>query len=41
MVGTSHPLVITGITLGLIFLIYFVYILPAYGSLKRNVLPPA
>lgn len=38
MVGFSHPLVITGVTLGLFFLIYFLYILLAYRSLKRNVL---
>ena len=39
LVGTSHPLVITGITLGLFFLIYSIYIIIAYTSLKRNVLP--
>lgn len=39
MVGGSHPAVITGISLGLFFLIYGVYILLAYTSLKRNVLP--
>ncbi len=38
MVGASHPMVITGITLGLFLLIYFIYILLAYGSMKRNVL---
>lgn len=39
MVGESHPAVIAGISLGLFFLIYGVYILLAYTSLKRNVLP--
>ncbi len=39
MVGTSHPVVILGITLGLFFLIYFIYIAMAYGSMRRNVLP--
>lgn len=39
MVGASHPLAVAGITLVLFFLIYFIYILLAYGSLKRNVLP--
>ena len=38
MVGASQPMVITGITLGLFLLIYFIYILLAYGSMKRNVL---
>lgn len=39
MVGGSHPAVIAGISLGLFFLIFGVYILLAYTSLKRNVLP--
>lgn len=39
MVGESHPAVIAGISTGLFFLIYGVYILLAYTSLKRNVLP--
>lgn len=39
MVGSSHPVIITCITLSLFFLIYFIYIWMAYSSLKRNVLP--
>ena len=41
LIGASHPVVILGITLGLFFLIYAIYILLAYTSLKRNVLPYA
>ncbi len=41
LIGTSHPIVILGITLGLFFLIYAIYILLAYTGLKRNVLPYA
>lgn len=37
--GTNHPLVILGITLGLFFTIYTLYILLAYSGLKRNVMP--
>ena len=39
MVGASSPPVIAGIALGLFFVLYFVYILLAYMSLRRNVLP--
>lgn len=39
MAGTNQPLAILGITLGLFFLIYAIYILLAYSGLKRNVLP--
>ena len=39
MVGTSHPAVIAGTSLGLFFLIYLVYILLAYTSLRRTALP--
>lgn len=39
LTGVSHPLVITGMALGLFFLIYGVYILLAYTGLRRNVLP--
>lgn len=39
LVGASRPAAITGISLGLFFLIYAIYILIAYTSLKRNVLP--
>ncbi len=39
MVGASSPAAIVGIALALFFLIYGVYILLAYTSLKRNVLP--
>lgn len=38
LVGTSHPLVIAGITLGVFFMVYVVYILLSYGSLKREVM---
>lgn len=38
LVGASHPLAITGTTVGLFFTIYFIYILIAYSSLRRNVL---
>ncbi len=39
MVGWNRPAVIVMISLGAFFLIYAVYILLAYTSLKRNVLP--
>ena len=39
MVGMSSPLAIVTISLGLFFLIYAIYILLAYTSLKLNVLP--
>ena len=39
MVGVSDPGVIVSITLGIFFLIYGIYIVLAYTSLKRNVLP--
>lgn len=39
LTGTSHPLVIVAAALGLFFLIYGMYILLAYTSLRRNVLP--
>ena len=39
MVGMNSPAVIVVISLGTFFLIYAVYILLAYTSLKRNVLP--
>lgn len=39
MVGMSSPAAIVAISLGLFFLFYAVYILLAYTSLKRNVLP--
>ena len=39
MVGWSSPRNIAVISLGIFFLIYAVYILLAYISLKRNVLP--
>ena len=39
MVGMSSPLAIVAISLGLFFLIYAIYILLAYTSLKRNVMP--
>lgn len=39
LTGISQPLAIIGISLTLFFLIYFIYILMAYISLKRNVLP--
>lgn len=40
MVGMSSPGIIAAISLGIFFLIYAVYILLAYSSLKRNVLRP-
>jgi len=39
MVGMSSPGIIVAFSLGIFFLIYAVYILLAYSSLKRNVLP--
>ena len=39
MIGMSSPAAILTISLGAFFLIYAVYILLAYTSLKRNVLP--
>ena len=39
MVGMNSPGVIVAISLGIFFLIYAIYILLAYTSLKRNVLP--
>lgn len=39
MVGMNSPGAIVTISLGIFFLIYAVYILLAYASLKRNVLP--
>ncbi len=39
MVGISSPAAVTAISLGVFFLIYGIYILLAYTSLKRNVLP--
>lgn len=39
MVGSSSPAAVTGIALGLFFLIYAIYILLAHISLKRNVIP--
>ena len=39
MVGMNSPVAIVAISLGTFFLIYAVYILLAYTSLKRNVLP--
>ena len=41
MVGLSSPGAIVGVALGLFFVIYAVYIVLAYTSLKRNVLPDA
>lgn len=38
MVGASNPVAIIGLSLGLFFLIYGIYILMAYTSLKRKVL---
>ena len=38
MVGLNSPGVIVAVSLGLFFLIYAIYILLAYTSLKRNVL---
>lgn len=39
MVGASSPPVILAVSLGLFFLIYLIYIVIAYTSIKRNVLP--
>jgi len=39
MVGMGSPMVIVAVSLALFFLIYGIYILLAYTSLKRNVLP--
>lgn len=39
LVGASQPAILSLITLGLFFLIYAVYILMSYTSIKRNVLP--
>ncbi|MCI8436949.1 MAG: ABC transporter permease, partial [Lawsonibacter sp.] len=39
MVGINSPGAIVAISLGIFFLIYAIYILLAYTSLKRNVLP--
>lgn len=39
MVGINSPVAIVTISLGIFFLIYAVYILLAYTSLKQNVLP--
>ena len=39
MVGMNSPGVIVAISLGIFFLIYTIYILLAYNSLMRNVLP--
>ena len=39
MVGMNSPLSIVTIALGIFFLIYAIYILLAYTSLKRNVMP--
>lgn len=39
LTGTSSPAAIIGIAVGLYLLIYFIYILLAYTSLKRSVLP--
>ena len=39
MAGIYHPAAITALALGLFCLIYLFYILMAYTSLKRNVLP--
>ncbi len=39
MTGANRPCVILGITLGLFFAIYTLYILLAYTGLKRNVIP--
>ncbi len=39
MVGWSSPAAVVGIAVGMFFLIYGIYILLAYTSLKRNVLP--
>lgn len=39
LTGPAHLLAIVGVALGLFLLIYLVYILMAYTSMKRNVLP--
>ncbi len=39
MVGINSPAAITGMALGMFFLIYGIYIVLAYTSLKKNVLP--
>ena len=39
MAGMNSPGIIVAISLGIFFLIYAIYILLAYTSLKRNVLP--
>ena len=39
MVGVNSPGIIVAISLGIFFLIYAIYILLAYNSLKRSVLP--
>mgnify|MGYP002704217735 FL=1 len=39
MVGWSSPAAVVGIAVGMFFLIYGIYILLAYISLRRNVLP--
>lgn len=39
LAGPAQLFQIAGITLGIFFFIYFVYILTAYVSMKRNVLP--
>ena len=39
MVGMNNPLSIVTISLGIFFLIYAIYILLAYTSLKWNVMP--
>lgn len=40
MVGSSSPANITGIALGIFFLVYGIYMVLAYVSLKRNVMAP-
>ena len=39
MVGASSPPLILAVSLGLFFLIYLLYTVIAYVSMKRNVLP--
>ena len=39
MVGMNSPNVIAAVSLGIFFLIYAIYILLAYTSLKRNIFP--
>lgn len=41
MTGVYHPLAIIGMTLALFFVIYGIYIVLAYTSMKRSVLPQA